>query len=119
MIEIIIISVLTVAVVISLVALLYMRKTSQDLASQLVQCAVTNIDLKEAMSRLKDEKELGENDGFVKFLSDSRDWAFEYIENVQSSIVKLEVAMAARNEEEISECYKALLNYIPKDEKNN
>jgi len=117
MIEIIIISVLITTVVVLSIALVYMRKTSQDFASQLVQCAVTNIDLKEAMARLKDEKELGENDGFVKFLSDSRDWAFEYIENVQNAILSLELALANGSEEEISESYKNVLNYLPKDEK--
>ena len=29
---------------------------------------------------------LNDNDGFVKFLSDSRDWAFKYIEDVQETL---------------------------------
>jgi len=31
-------------------------------------------------------KELSETDGFVKFISQSRDWAFQYIEEVQTSL---------------------------------
>jgi hypothetical protein len=41
------------------------------------------------LSRMIEEKsirELSESDGFVKFISQSRDWAFEYIEEVQASL---------------------------------
>ena len=31
-------------------------------------------------------KELSETDGFVKFISQSRDWAFQYIEEVQTAL---------------------------------
>lgn len=31
-----------------------------------------------------------ENDGFVKFLSDSRDWAFTYIEEVQAALAEFD-----------------------------
>lgn len=44
------------------------------------------------LKNLLDQKEKlasDKNDGFVKFISDSRDWAFEYIENVQQSIKKI------------------------------
>jgi hypothetical protein len=44
------------------------------------------------LKNLLDQKEKlasDKNDGFVKFISDSRDWAFEYIENVQQSIQKV------------------------------
>ena len=34
----------------------------------------------------KDVKTLEQTEGFLKFVSDSRDWAFEYIEEVQSAL---------------------------------
>jgi len=38
-------------------------------------------------SSLKDTSaSIQQNDGFLKFVSDSRDWAFEYIETVQSGL---------------------------------
>ena len=38
-------------------------------------------------SSLKDTSmPIQQNDGFLKFVSDSRDWAFEYIETVQSGL---------------------------------
>ena len=48
----------------------------------------------EEMAKQQDAKKLEDNDGFVKFLSESRDWAFQYIEDVQKSIVGLEQAAA-------------------------
>jgi hypothetical protein len=35
-------------------------------------------------------KELSETDGFVKFISQSRDWAFEYIEEVQKALTEFD-----------------------------
>jgi hypothetical protein len=36
----------------------------------------------------KDEKDIEQTEGFVKFLSESREWAFEYIETVQNGLAK-------------------------------
>ena len=38
----------------------------------------------------KDNKKLEQTDGFVRFISQSREWAFDYIEKVQESIKNLE-----------------------------
>jgi hypothetical protein len=35
-------------------------------------------------------KELEGSDGFLKFISDSRDWAFKYIEEVQAALAEFE-----------------------------
>jgi hypothetical protein len=35
-------------------------------------------------------KELSETDGFVKFISQSRDWAFQYIEEVQKALAEFD-----------------------------
>jgi hypothetical protein len=45
--------------------------------------------LQDTLEKTYEEKmalEAEKSDGFVKFLSDSRDWAFQYIENVQASL---------------------------------
>jgi hypothetical protein len=36
----------------------------------------------------RENKSIEQTDGFVKFLSQSREWAFEYIENVQKALAK-------------------------------
>lgn len=52
-------------------------------------------------------------DGFVKFLSESRDSAFEYIEMVQLAIEQLNNAMEANDEEKINEAYSSLIAFLP------
>jgi hypothetical protein len=78
-------------------------------------------------------KELSETDGFIKFISQSRDWAFEYIEEVQKALTEfndvvdpaLEWAMrfGVLNGEtantkilsEISEAYSKLKSVLPEN----
>ena len=64
--------------------------TSQKLAGRLY---VDNFTLEEYIKTLKDLKEDKSDqqihqENFLKFLSDSRDWAFNYIEEVQSGLNK-------------------------------
>lgn len=49
-----------------------------------VRLRVRNKKLSTKLSQI----EGNENQAFVKFLSDSREWAFEYIENVQQTLTK-------------------------------
>ena len=76
---------------------------------------------------------LKESDGFVKFLSTSRDWAFEYIEEVQKALVEFDEEIAPRLEwattygnlagetihtetiTKISEAYKKLKSVLPEN----
>jgi hypothetical protein len=44
----------------------------------------------EELQRELSSKELSETDGFVKFISQSRDWAFEYIEEVQKALAEFD-----------------------------
>lgn len=78
-------------------------------------------------------RELSETDGFVKFISQSRDWAFEYIEEVQKALVEFDKEVAPRLEwsntygnlagetihtetiTKISEAYDKLKTVLPKD----
>jgi hypothetical protein len=53
------------------------------------------------------------NEGFVKFLSESRDMAFEYIPEVQSAIEQLKVSMDLGDEESINRSYLKLLDFLP------
>ena len=91
------------------------------------------IDEIESMQIKNDENVHKEN--FVKFLSDSRDWAFEYIEEVQSGITKFinEVDLHINHFDEfgdtisverpdyaalaqISKSYKDLIKLLPVEE---
>jgi hypothetical protein len=97
------------------------------------------IDTSIITQRLKQELELKENDisehteGFLKFVSQSRDWAFEYIEEVQSGIKEFiddiepeieyfdEYGLVASayphyySMKKISQSYKKLKTLLPED----
>lgn len=53
---------------------------------------IENFELNRYAEKIQSAKELNSNDvhkeNFIKFLSDSRDWAFTYIEDVQKGLVK-------------------------------
>ena len=50
------------------------------------------------LERQIEQLNLKESDGFVKFLSSSRDWAFEYIEEVQKALVEFDEEVAPQLE---------------------
>ena len=76
---------------------------------------------------------LQQTDGFLKFVSDSRDWAFQYIEEVQAALSEFDKTIAPRLEwsntygqvvgdtahsetiKVISEAYDKLKEVLPKD----
>ena len=62
---------------------------------------------------------LEDKDGFIKFLSQSREWAFEYIENVQYAIKELSTAMDSSDEKQILEAYNQIMKYMPEETINN
>ena len=67
-----------------------LKKVSKDLAKLFVDNAVMQeyIDLTKPNGVLPKEEEMVHKENFIKFLSDSRDWAFEYIEEVQNGLSK-------------------------------
>jgi hypothetical protein len=99
--------------------------------------AFLNNELFEANGKIQElEKQieqlnLKESDGFVKFLSSSRDWAFEYIEEVQKALTEFDEEVTPQLEwanthgrlagetvhtntiNTISEAYKKLKTVLP------
>ena len=53
------------------------------------------------------------NEGFIKFLSESREAAFDYIENVQKSIGQYLVAIENGNADEIVTARMELFEHLP------
>lgn len=69
-------------------------------------------------------KSVEETEGFLKFISESRDWAFTYIENVQDAIeeyrkvadiVPLSKDMSVQQAEQLSATYDRLMSFLPED----
>ena len=87
----------------------------------------------EELQKELSSKELSETDGFIKFISQSRDWAFEYIEEVQKALVEFDEVVVPQLEwattygrlagntvhtntiNTISEAYEKLKTVLPKD----
>lgn len=112
------------------------RVNNKELLANYIQAELDKKLLGMEITTLQEEKalrELSESDGFVKFLSTSRDWAFDYIEEVQNALEKFdeEVVPILRWTEtygsaiqdnvfrdrllEISSAYKRLQTLLPKN----
>jgi hypothetical protein len=81
--------VLSISFAISYLALLHKLKKLSLTSAQLF---LENFKLNQDAEYIKANQELTDNDihreNFIKFLSDSRDWAFTYIEDVQKGLTK-------------------------------
>lgn len=56
-----------------------------------------------------------DKDGFIKFLSESREWAFAYIEEVQDSIKELEAAVNSKDSDKLEAAHKRLIAQMPEE----
>jgi hypothetical protein len=82
----------------------------------MVEVVQLNIDKTILLDRLdkalnkNESQSLEKTDGFLKFLSESRDWAFKYIEDVQGSISSLKIAVESgyNTEEELQKLFELL-----------
>lgn len=112
------------------------QKISQ-LTKESGKLIIDNIALKkfidEELNNTKLDQEV-HKENFVKFLSDSRDWAFTYIEEVQSGLTKFIEDIKPEIEyfreygdivsmqpnyysmKKITEAYDELIKFLPKDE---
>jgi hypothetical protein len=81
--------VLSVSFAISYLTVSYKLRSLSLTSAQLF---LENFKLNQQAESVKTNQELTDNDihreNFIKFLSDSRDWAFTYIEDVQKGLVK-------------------------------
>jgi hypothetical protein len=66
-----------------------LRAKRKLLATELMQQTLDKMALLQHIEKLSAEaqsKDIEQTDGFLKFVSDSRDWAFQYIETVQEAL---------------------------------
>lgn len=85
---------ITFAVLLALIAVLLIddirvRFARTKTSAKYLQAEIDRSIMSEKMQELMSEKELNslqESEGFIKFLSESREWAFGYIEEVQAAL---------------------------------
>ena len=93
MIEVIAIATLSVAATVLTALLIREKFLSNKLTKNLIQLIIDNDIMLNKMQERSTEKDIEQTEGFVKFLSESREWAFEYIETVQNGLANfVEVA---------------------------
>ena len=85
------ISLLTLSVFFAMLCLFISLKLKRS-KLYMVKLLLENFELNKYAEKIQSTKELDNNDihreNFIKFLSDSRDWAFTYIEDVQNGLTK-------------------------------
>jgi len=66
-----------------------LKKVSKDLSKLFLENKIMKeyIDITKSNGALKKEDEIVHKENFIKFLSDSRDWAYGYIEEVQTGLI--------------------------------
>ena len=57
-----------------------------------------------------------ETEGFLKFVSESREWAFTYIEDIQQALMAYDVALSTDDAKIINDAYKKLISFLPDDD---
>ena len=114
----------TLASVLIAILLLKMYSLKKDRDTLMVMMIQANIDKNVVSKKLEDtlavvnNTNIEDKDGFIRFLSQSREWAFGYIEDVQGSIKNLSTAMDSGDEAKISSAYHELLKHMPEETDN-
>ena len=82
-------SVMAAALTLAIIDIIRVRFANRKLVANAGQLAIDKLTLLMRVSELSAQKELKsveQTEGFLKFLTDSRQWAFDYIEEVQKEI---------------------------------
>jgi hypothetical protein len=83
--------VLLLIIVVLLINNLAIRSKNRRLSADIIQIAldksIISKKLKEELDK-KDSESIEKSEGFLKFISQSRDWAFDYIEQVQAALIE-------------------------------
>jgi hypothetical protein len=115
---------------------IYMTLKVITLTQRVKMLAISLVKVEDVFNSTKQEESQSDvhKENFIKFLSDSRDWAYEYIEDVQSGLKKfvneIEPEIAYFDEyglvgdayphyhsmKKISQEYKELKKLLPEDE---
>lgn len=114
-IEIIIISSLSFSVLVfaslAVAARMQYNRSLQVITQLLIDRAAMSEEIERLVFALENAPEL--QDSFTKFLSESREDAFNYIAEVQEAIEGLKLAMDVTDEFSISKAYTKLINFLP------
>lgn len=107
------------------VRLFILTKRNKNLASLLIQSRIDNTIYIERLAKEINEKEsvkIEQTEGFLNFVSKSRDYAFEYIENVQGKIQNVfefvDNKTQKKTTKQILEVVETLREMLPEEREN-
>ena len=108
------------AIIIALLVALNIRLSFRlrKFYSENLQLAADKITLLLQLDKLaetRDIKSVEDTQGFIKFLSESRDWAFNYIEDVQTGISEYVLALDNGDPDRIAESLEKLVGMLPEN----
>ena len=126
----------SILAIILIIRLYVVGKTTRSLASELVKSNDEKLYVMQMLEKViqeQDSQTLQKTDGFLKFVSESRDWAFSYIEDVQDKLSDFDKKMKGIEEyysvygpdmqgvhidllKQVSEAYAELKSVLPKED---
>jgi hypothetical protein len=117
-IELIAFSIYTLLFFTSLILLVKSLVRNKKLNAEIASLNLERVAFASHINQLESAKESGSvegTQGFLRFISESRDWAFEYIENVQEAISEYDEALSTQDAAKINAAYKKMINMLPKE----
>jgi hypothetical protein len=118
--ELVAFSIFIVMFIAALIANLRLLYKNKKLRGQMIQFALDKTMLLEHVEKISGKSSsIEHSEGFLKFVSDSRDWAFKYIEDVQGAIVEFNSAVASKDDEKIESALNNLKSFLPDNEEEN
>jgi hypothetical protein len=114
-IELIVIAILVFGLIVMSAFLVRYGLRSKRLAASVVQLIIDKNAIAEELDRLSfiSSNSTDIENGFIKFLSETRESAYEYIADVQATILELKTAMDSGKDEDIAASYKKLIEFLP------
>lgn len=106
----------TIIVGILFARLLILRRTAASFANEAL-ANITEVEmLKDRIDQIVLSASDEANENFIKFLSDSRDWAFAYIEETQAVILEYRAATILNDKTAIETAQEKLFSMLPDDD---
>ena len=122
MLEFIVYGIFVVVLIISLTSNIISFLKNRKLTATATKLALEKFTISKELQKVLAEKEsakLEQSDGFIRFISESRDWAFKYIEDVQLAITDFNKAVDSKNDEQIEIALNNLKSFLPENEEEN
>jgi len=114
--DLIVFSAMSIFIAILLFFVIKLSINNKRLFAQSVQSEINRIQTMVQLEKMQGSNDVEKTDGFLKFVSDSRDWAFQYIEDIQKALVEYDAALNTDDAKIINEAYNKLMGMLPDDE---